>query len=124
MKIDRQEMPPMSSMGSVSQWLGLLKAGDAEAAQKLWERFYARLVNLARTKLRGLPRGQADEEDLALSAFDQFCRAAQQGQFPQLEDRGDLWEVLALLTERKALDHRRRERRQERGGDQVRDERR
>lgn len=112
----------MSSPGSVSHWLGLLKAGDSEAAQQIWERFYTRLVNLARAKLRGLPRGPADEEDLALSAFNQFCRAAQRGQFPRLEDRGDLWEVLALLTERKAVDQRRRERRQKRGGDKVRDE--
>jgi RNA polymerase sigma factor (sigma-70 family) len=120
--MNRQEMPPMSSPGSVSQWLGLLKAGDARAAQRLWERFYTRLVNLARTKLGKLPRGPADEEDLALSAFNQFCLAAQRGRFPRLNDRSDLWEVLALLTERKALDHRRRERRQKRGGDKVRDE--
>jgi DNA-directed RNA polymerase specialized sigma24 family protein len=112
----------MSSSGSVTQWLGLLKAGDSRAAQQLWERFYARLVNLARAKLRQLPRGAADEEDVALSAFNRFCVAAKRGQFPRLEDRGDLWEVLALLTERKAADHRRRERRQKRGGDKVRDE--
>jgi DNA-directed RNA polymerase specialized sigma24 family protein len=112
----------VSSAGSVTHWLAKLKGGDAQAAQQPWERFYARLVNLARSKLRALPRGPADEEDLALSAFDQFCRAAQQGRFPRLEDRSDLWEVLAMLTERKALDHRRRERRLKRGGGKVRDE--
>jgi hypothetical protein len=37
----------MSSLGSVSQWLVLLKAGDSQAAQQIWDRFYARLVDLA-----------------------------------------------------------------------------
>jgi RNA polymerase sigma factor (sigma-70 family) len=112
----------MASPGSVSQWLGLLKAGDARATQQVWERFYVRLVNLARTRLRQAPRRAADEDDVALSAFTRFCVAAQRGQFPRLEDRDDLWTVLALLTERKALDHCRRERRQKRGGEKVRDE--
>jgi RNA polymerase sigma factor (sigma-70 family) len=112
----------MSSLGSVSQWLGMLKAGDSQAAQRLWERFYTRLVNLAQAKLRGLTGGAVDAEDVALSAFDRFCRAAQQGQFPRLEDRHDLWDVLVLVTERKARDQIRRERRQKRGGDKVRDE--
>src|SRR5262249_39814954 len=99
-----------------------LKAGDSQAAQRIWERFYARLVTLARTKLRQLPRGAADEEDVALSAFNRFCVAAKRGQFPRVEDRGDLWGGLALLNERKAADHGRRERRQKRGGDKVHDE--
>src|SRR5262249_7150341 len=76
----------MSSAGSVSEWIGRLKAGDADAAQQLWERYFRRLVGLARAKLRSAPRRAADEEDVALSAFDSFCQAAAQGRFPQLRD--------------------------------------
>ena len=112
----------MAEQGSVSHWIGLMKEGNARAAQRLWDRFFTQLVTLARTKLRGLPRGPADEEDLALSAFNRFCLAAQRGQFPELEDRDDLWQLLTLLAERKALDRRRRERRQKRGAGLVRDE--
>ena len=90
----------MSSPGSVSHWLGLLKAGDSTAAQPLWQRYFARLVGLARAKLRGTPRRAADEEDVALSAFDSFCRAAGQNRFPRLLDRDDLWQVLVMLTAR------------------------
>ncbi len=43
----------MPDAGSVSQWLLGLKGGDSVAAQKLWERYYHRLVSLARAKLRG-----------------------------------------------------------------------
>ena len=43
------------------------------------------------------------------SAFDSFCRRAERGQFPRLEDREDLWQVLFVLTVRKAIDHARHE---------------
>jgi RNA polymerase sigma factor (sigma-70 family) len=89
---------------SVTAWIHELRGGDAHAAQRLWESYFARLMGLARAKLRGLPRRGADEEDVALSAFDSFCRGAQQGRFPRLEDRDDLWQILFFITERKAID--------------------
>jgi DNA-directed RNA polymerase specialized sigma24 family protein len=52
------DLPPD---GSVTHWLGALKAGDAAAAQHLWERYFDRLVRLARAKLRAMPRSAADE---------------------------------------------------------------
>src|SRR2546421_298289 len=94
----------MTTSGSVSQWLGRLQAGDRDAAEQLWERYFHRLVCLARGKLLAVPRAAADEEDVALSAFDSFCRRAEQGLFPRLADRDDLWEILALITVRKASD--------------------
>src|SRR5262245_62417052 len=51
----------MEPTGSVSHWLGQLKAGDRAAAQPLWERYFRRLVALARTRLQGTPRRAADE---------------------------------------------------------------
>jgi DNA-directed RNA polymerase specialized sigma24 family protein len=109
----------MSSFGSVTHWLNLLKAGDTAAAQPLWERYFRRLVGLARTKLRGAPRQAADEEDVALSAFDSFCRAAERGRFPRLDDRDDLARLLLMLTARKALNLRKYAQRQKRGGGRV-----
>jgi DNA-directed RNA polymerase specialized sigma24 family protein len=105
----------MTSDGSVTQWLQLLKAGDRAAAQPLWERYFRRLVALARSRLQGTPRRIADEEDVALSAFDSFCRGAEQGRFPKLEDRGDLWQLLVLLTARKAGQFVRHQCREKRG---------
>lgn len=106
----------MSSTGTITQWISQLKAGNQAAAQKLWEFYFRRLVRLARKKLRGFPRRAADEEDVALSAFDDFCRCAEQGRFPQLSDRDDLWQVLVVLTDRKAIKLVHHERRQKRGG--------
>jgi DNA-directed RNA polymerase specialized sigma24 family protein len=109
----------MSSPQSVTHWIGQLKAGDHAAAQQLWQRYFRRLVGLARKRLRGAPRRAADEEDVALSAFDSFCRGAERGRFPQLADRGDLWPLLVLITARKALDLVAHERRKKRGGGAV-----
>jgi RNA polymerase sigma factor (sigma-70 family) len=109
----------MSSTGSVTTWIGQLQAGDRAAAQHLWERYFPRLVGLARKKLRGVRCRAADEEDVALSAFDSFCRAAEQGRFPRLSDRDELWAVLVCITARKSLDLRDHERRKKRGGGRV-----
>jgi DNA-directed RNA polymerase specialized sigma24 family protein len=108
--------------GSVTRWLGQLQAGDESAAQNLWERYFRRLVGLARTKLQGLPRGAADEEDVALSAFHSFCRGAEDGLFPQLRDRKNLWRLLVTLTLRKTQHMVRDEHRQKRGGGKVKAE--
>jgi DNA-binding NarL/FixJ family response regulator len=40
----------MSSGGSVTHWISALKGGDAAAAEKLWERYFCRLVGLARKR--------------------------------------------------------------------------
>lgn len=112
----------MSSDESVSQWLGQLQAGDRDAVEKLWQRYFRRLVGLARKKLEGTPRRAADEEDVALSAFDSFCRGAEHGRFPQLEDRDNLWRLLVTITARKAYQHLLHEGRQKRGGNAVLDE--
>src|SRR5205823_6317236 len=61
-------------------------------------------------------RRAADEEDVALSAFDSFCRHAEQGRFPELLDRDGLWRLLVVITARKASHLVRDEGRQKRGG--------
>jgi DNA-directed RNA polymerase specialized sigma24 family protein len=108
-----------STGGSVTIWLAQLKAGDSAAAGPLWEGYFARLVAVARGKLRAAPRGAADEEDVALSAFNSFCQGVECGRFPRLDDRDDLWQVLFVITARKAVSLARRECREKRGGGRV-----
>jgi DNA-directed RNA polymerase specialized sigma24 family protein len=106
----------MDPEGSVTRWISQLKDGDRAAAQPLWEAYFQRLVALARTRLRGTARRAADEEDVALAAFDSFYRRAERGQFPRLEGRDDLWKLLFFITECKAADLARRETRRHGGG--------
>lgn len=105
--------------GTVTPWLEQLKAGDPAAARPIWEAYYARLVALARKRLRPVPNAIADEEDVALSAFDSFCRGVDGGRFPKLDDRDDLWRLLIAITTRKARGQVRYETRQKRGGGKV-----
>src|SRR5262249_38481019 len=121
-RLCRSSERPMSSDGSVTHWIGQLQAGNPATAQPLWERYFQQLVRLARKKLQGSPRRAADEEDVALSAFDSFCRAAEAHRFPNLADRDDLWRLLVVLTARKALHQSRDECRLKRGGGHVLDE--
>jgi DNA-directed RNA polymerase specialized sigma24 family protein len=112
----------MSPAGSITNWIGQLKGGDGAAATPLWERYRTRLIGLARARLRSRPFLGADEEDVALSAFHSFCRAAQAGRFTELPDRDNLWPLLMKITVRKAADLLVREGRAKRGGGQVRGE--
>jgi hypothetical protein len=57
-----------------------------------------RLVALAATRLPRNARRDADEEDVALSAFHSFCDRATRHQFPHLVDRAELWRLLAVIT--------------------------
>lgn len=92
--------------GSVTTWIHALSSGNDDVAQNLWERYFGRMVELARNKLRASVSRAADEEDVALSAFHSFCQAAAEHRFPRLANRDDLWQVLVMLTARKALDQR------------------
>jgi DNA-directed RNA polymerase specialized sigma24 family protein len=108
--------------GSVTRWVANLKQGNQAATQPIWERYFERLVRLARSKLAGNRGLVADEEDVALSVFDSFCRATAAGRFPVLADRDDLWKVLVTVTSRKAINVRKHAARQKRGGGRVLDE--
>jgi len=112
----------MHPEGSVTHWIRGVKAGDEAAAQALWERYFEQLIRLGRNKLGSNPRRAADEEDVALGAFDSFFRGAKAGRFPQLRDRDNLWPLLVVITARKAIDQVQHERREKRGGGQVQGE--
>ncbi len=112
----------MPDEGSVTLLLGRLRAGDpaasADATARLWERYFDALVRLARARLPGAARRAADEEDIALSALDSFCRGEAAGRFPALGDRDDLWRVLATITLCKVRDAIEYEGRKKRGAGQ------
>ena len=101
---------------SVSNWLDELKAGNEAAAQALFERYLHSLVRLARQRLGTQTRSLADEEDVAITAFNSFLGRADAGQFPQLDDRTDLWRILVKLTLCKVYDAIEYNNRQKRGG--------
>jgi DNA-directed RNA polymerase specialized sigma24 family protein len=109
----------MSCDEPVTRLIALLKKGDRDAAQRLWEIYFRRLVGLASARLASAPSPVADAEDVALSAFHSFFRRAESGKFPHLEDRDDLWQLLFVLTVRKAVNLVRYQGRRSRGSGRV-----
>ncbi|PQO42562.1 ECF-type sigma factor [Blastopirellula marina] len=106
----------MSKSTNVSHWIDLVKVGDSAAANQIWRLYFDRLVRAVRGRLAGQNRAVSDEEDIVLSVFDSFYDAAENGQFPDLADRDDLWRLLLRMAARKVIDKRRHDARQRRGG--------
>ena len=106
----------MSKSTNISHWIDLVKGGDSAAADRIWQHYFDRLVRSVRARLHGQNRAVSDEEDIVLSVFDSFYNAAENGRFPDLSDRDDLWRLLLRMSARKVVDKRRHDRRQRRGG--------
>ena len=109
----------MQTDDTVTDWLRMLGDGDELAAHRLWGRFSDRMGRLARRRLKDMHTAGFDEEDVALSAFHEFCRAVQDGRYSRIADRNDLWRLLAVITRRKAAQRLTAELRQKRGGEVV-----
>jgi hypothetical protein len=103
----------LSSDDPVTLWIDELRNADEAAARKLWNHFVTRLYELGRQKLRPETRRVYDEEDAAQSAFHSVCAGIAAGRFPDLGSRGNLWQLLVVITARKVA-HRQRHDQQQR----------
>lgn len=83
-----------------AELLQQFRRGDDVAAAALHERYVARLVHLARSRLSGRLAARVDAEDVVQSAYRSFFLRARAGQF-ELQQSGDLWRLLARITLRK-----------------------
>jgi DNA-directed RNA polymerase specialized sigma24 family protein len=99
-----------------------VKANDPAAIERLWASYFQRLVGLARKMLPSHVRRVTDEEDVALSVFQSFCKGAKADKFPALNDPDDLWRLLVVITFRKARRAARRRDALKEGGGHVRGE--
>lgn len=107
--------------GSVSQWIDELRHNKQDAATKIWERFVGRLVNVANRRIRGASCRIADGETIVADAFKDFFNRSPED-FDKLINRNDLWQILVMITERRAIDAIRFENNQRRGGGRVMNE--
>jgi RNA polymerase sigma factor (sigma-70 family) len=105
---------PQVTESSFSDLLEKLQAGDDRAVSILWERYFIRMLLVARRKLRGAKGKARDEEDIALSAFKSFCVGLQKGRFACSGKDRELWPLLVTLTINKAINHLRHENRKKR----------
>jgi DNA-directed RNA polymerase specialized sigma24 family protein len=109
----------MADDDPVTGLIGPLRKGDPDAVRLLWDRYFPRLVALARAKLRNAPPLVADEEDMALSAFHSFYEWVVKGRCPEMIDRNGLWGLLVIFTVRKVSHYIRAERARPRGNGEL-----
>ena len=109
----------MTGSESAILWLQELKRGNRDAARGLWDRYSRRMNQLAKARLRTAKHGGFDEEDVTLSAFENFCRAVEEGRYSELDSSDGLWHLLATFTLRKANDRLKVEAAEKRGGGEA-----
>jgi len=93
---------------SPTYWLPALQQGNEQAAERLWKEYFLKTVRLAKRKMGGLRLRAADEEDVALSAMNSFCRMAKNRDEP-IADSTELWKLLATIVRRKVNKERQRQ---------------
>ena len=93
---------------SPTYWLPALQNGDEQAAEKLWKEYFCKTVRLAKKRMNGLRLRAVDEEDVAISAMNSFCRMAKNRDEP-IADSDELWKLLATIVQRKANKERQRQ---------------
>jgi RNA polymerase sigma-70 factor (ECF subfamily) len=90
----------MNSGESFFDVMTRLRAGDQQAASEVFQRFSARLIALARSRLDGYLRRKVDPEDILQSVCKSFFARHAQGQY-ELGNWDSLWTLLTVLTVRK-----------------------
>ena len=108
-----------SVIAEAERWIERLAAGDQRAPEVIWHQYFEKIQRFAKRRLRDMPRRSADEQDVALSAFNSFFQAANEDKFPKLSDRDDLWKLLITITARKVSAQQRKHFAEKRGGGRV-----
>jgi RNA polymerase sigma-70 factor (ECF subfamily) len=93
----------MSPDESFAVLMARLRAGDEEAAARVFRQFTRRLIGLARARLAPAVRQKVDPEDVLQSAYKSFFRRHADGEF-DLDGWDGLWGLLTCITLRKCLD--------------------
>lgn len=104
--------------GSVTEWVSLEKAG-IDASRKLWGRYVDEVVRACAARIPPALRRTVAAEDLAQEVFKDFFLGIRRGAFPRLENRADVRQILGMLAERIAIDHRRHHLSLKAGGGKV-----
>ena len=94
----------MSEPKSDKSLLGGVNTSAASWAEKLDEQYRAKLCALVEREMDGRLRRREDAEDVVQTAFRTFYRRNALGEF-HIDGNGQLWQLLATITRRKALKH-------------------
>jgi RNA polymerase sigma-70 factor, ECF subfamily len=96
----------MRSDATFDELMKQLRAGDDSAETALFQQYVRRLIALAGRQFDAHLRDRADVEVVVLSACKSFFLRHRNGEF-QVDDWGELWSVLAMITLRKCAKRKR-----------------
>jgi DNA-directed RNA polymerase specialized sigma24 family protein len=105
--------------GSVTKAIAAFTDHDEQSAQLIWERFFDRLCRFAEKKIYHRHRRYMDPEDIAGSAMYALMEGLKQGHFYSVNNRDQLWQMVAMIAARKAINKAKFLDRDKRGGKQV-----
>ncbi len=93
-----------------TELIQLLKLGNKNAANLLIERYFDRVVALARRRLAGKQFSDSSGDDIAASVFESLWQRAREHRFAdeELRDSRELWKLLCRMIYFKSQDHVRR----------------
>ena len=106
--------------GSVSCILVQAAAASESAVAEIWQRYFPRLVAVARNTLRHLPHRMEDANDAAQSAFISFWQQLSKDGVSASLNRNSLWKLLTTITVRKVRSELRKQMAEKRGEGRVR----
>jgi RNA polymerase sigma-70 factor, ECF subfamily len=92
--------PAMDFDATFDEVMRRVRAGDGAAESALFQQYARRLIALAARQFDASLRDRADVELVVLSACKSFFLRNRHGEF-QVDDWGELWSVLAMITLRK-----------------------
>ena len=99
---------------TIGAWIGQVRGGDENAADKLWKHCFATVMAYARNRMQTHNGWTADEEDIALSAIKSLCIGLRSGRYDEINDADSLWRLLVVITSRKISDQHQYHRRAKR----------
>lgn len=112
--------PENDATGSVTMIFRDVCEGRPDAMRPLWDRYFPRLMQLARRTLGDGQQRVAGADDAVQSALFAFWQQADAGALEGELHRDNLWALLSVMTVRKARKQLRRESTLKRGGDRNR----
>jgi RNA polymerase sigma-70 factor (ECF subfamily) len=92
-----------ASVNLLARW----REGDQQAATQLFERYAARLIALANSRLTAKLTARVAGEDVVQSVYCSFFEGARDGRYV-LQESGDLWRLLVAITVNKVQHQYRR----------------
>lgn len=95
------------SLDHFAQLLAQVRAGSVDAIAELYHCYFRRSVALAHSRLHDGESRIIDEEVAAISALDSLVVRMRGGAYADVQDRLQVWRLLARIVDRKVTKYRR-----------------